>query len=195
MRASSPRTLLYSVFAALFALGAVSQPAMAQAAQKPTKEQKQEIAKFQQLQMENQKIRIQLGQIEQKAIAGDKKLQAERQQFSQHVVKAMQTIGYDPVGDSKKLAQIRQNVASGKLSQQERAAQIRKFQSIRIHLMQGQMAVIQQDKSLQQENRKLNEATIAAMKKQDPHTDALLKRLKQINEQLRRMVQAAQNHK
>ena len=194
MRASRSRTLLYPLFAALLALGAVSQPALAQPDQKATKAQKQVAAEFQQLQLENQKIRMQLGEIEQKAIAGDKKLQAERQQFSQHLMKAMQMIGYDPEGDSKQLDQIRQNIASGKLSQEERAAQIQKFQAIRARLMQGQMAVMQ-DKTLQEQNRKLSEATLAAMKKQDPRTDALLKRLKQINQQMRRLIEAAQPHK
>jgi hypothetical protein len=195
MRASRSRTLLYPVFAALLAFGAVSQQALAQPDQKPTKEQEQAAAKFQQLQIEDQKVRIQLGQIEQKAIAGDKKLQTERQQFSQHLMQAMQTIGYDPEGDSKQLDQIKQSIDSGKLSQQERAAQIQKFQAIRARLMQGQMTVMQEDKTLQEENRKLNETTIAAMKKQDPHTDALLKRLKEINQQLQRMYEAAQPHK
>jgi hypothetical protein len=195
MCASISRTLLYPVFAALLALVAVSQPALAQTDQKPTKAQEQAAAKFQQLQIEDQKVRMQLGQIEQKAIAGDKKLQAQRQQFEQHLMQAMQTIGYDPEGDSKQLDQIKQDIDSGKLSDEEKSAEIQKFQSIRAHLMQGQMAVMQEDKSLQEENHKLSEATIAAMKKQDPHTDALLKRLKQINQELQRLYEAAQPHK
>lgn len=195
MQSFRPHTLLYPVFAVLLAIGAVSQPALARSDHKATTAQEQAPNKVQKLRIERRDTIMRLGKIERKTIMGDKKLQAQRQRFSKHVIKAMKKIGYDPEGDNKKLVEIRKNIVSGKLSKEERTAQIRKFRSIRVRLIKGQMTVMRQDKGLQKENRKLNQATIAAMKKQDPHTDTLLKHLKQINQQLRRLYQAAQSHK
>lgn len=186
------RTLSYSLVAALLiAIGAISQPALAQSAQPASKADQQTAAKVQQLRAEAQKIGTQLNEIERKAITNDKSLQAERERFANHLMKAMQTIGYHPKADTKKLAEIKKKVLSGKLSNQERETEIRKFQAIRANLFKGQMAAMQ-DKGLRQERKKLGEDTMVAMKKQDPHTEALLKRFGQVNQELRRIILDAQ---
>lgn len=192
MQQFNSRTLSYSLVAALLiAIGSVSQPVLAQSAQSAAKPDNQAAAKVQQLRAEARKIGMQLNDIEHKAIANDKALQAERQRFSEHLIKAMQTIGYHPKADTKKLAAIKQKVLSGKLSKQERDTEIRKFQAIRANLFKGQMAAMQ-DKGLRQERKKLGDDTMLSMKKQDPHTGALLKRFGQINQQLRSIILDAQ---
>ena len=192
MQQFNSRTLSYLFVAALvIAIGAVSQPALAQSAQPSAKAENQAAAKVQQLRAEAQKIGMQLNEIESKAIASDKALQAEREHFAKHLMKAMQTIGYHPKADTKQLAEIKKKVLSGKLSKQEREKQIRKFQAIRANLFKGQMAAMQ-DKGLRQERQKLGQDMMVAMKKQDPHTEALLKQFAQINKQLQRMFMDAQ---
>lgn len=184
MYAFTPRTLLYPAFALLIAVGAASQPALAQPPATP-----------QSLQQEARKISMQLGQIERKAVAGDAKLQAEGKHFSEHMIKAMQMIGYTPKADGKKMAAIQKALSGGNLSKQERAAKIKEFQSLRARMMEAQRGVMQ-DKSLQKERRKLSQDTMLAMKKQDPRTDKLLKRLNEIGRKLSRMAQAARaSHK
>ena len=196
MQTRSFRSLLYPLCAAIFALAT---PAMAQSAGKPAAAQpsaaemqkmQAQMQKMQKMQEQMQKLGMQLAAIERKTIAGSPELQAQRQKFSAHVMKAMKTLGYDPEGDTKRLNEIKHKVLSGKLKAGEREAQIKKFRSIRMHLLQGQAAAMQ-DKGLQQESKKLNEATMLAMKKQDPHTDALIKQFNAIGAKLRGMRQAA----
>jgi len=61
-----------------------------------------------------------------------------------------------------------------------------------MRMMQAQMAVMQ-DKELLKERQKLNQDTMAAMKKLDPNTEKLMQRLNTIGKELRRMAQAAQS--
>ena len=186
MQTSSFRSLLYPLCAAIFALAT---PAMAQPAGKPAAAQPSAAA-VHKLQAQAQAIGMQLGAIERKAIAGSTKLQAQRKKFSEHMVKVMKTLGYDPEGDSKRLAEIKGKVLSGKLKADEREAQIREFRRIRMHLMQGQMAAMQ-DKGLMRESKQLNAATMLAMKKQDPHTEDLIKQFDAIRAKLRSMSQSS----
>lgn len=184
----NPRTLLCAVCAAVFALAT---PAMAaQSGQKAEAAQQAAQAEVQKIQIEMRKLGMELASIERKAIATDTQLQAKRKQFSDHVVKAMKTLGYDPEGDTKKLAEIKKKVLSGKLKQDERVAEIKKFRSIRARLMQGQMAAMQ-DKGLQKESQQLNKATMLAMKKQNPHTEDMIKRFNALGAKLRGMLHAS----
>lgn len=183
MQTRSFRTLLYPLCAAILAL---SGPAMAQAAQTAAAPQQASAAEVHKLQAEAQKLAMKLGAIEHKTIAGSKALQAQRQHFSEHMVKVMKTLGYDPEGDSKRLAGIKEKVLSGKLKVDEREAQIKQFRSIRQHLMQGQVAAMQ-DKALMKEGKALNTATMQAMKKQDPQTEKLIKRFNAISAKLRKL--------
>ena len=185
MFAFNPRTLLYPVVAALLALGTLGQPMPARAAGDQQKTP-------QALQQEAQQISGQLGEIARKAIAGDKNLQAEGQHYSEHLIKAMETIGYDPKADGKKMAAIQKELSGGNLSQEDRTAKIKEFQGLRMRMMQAQMAVMQ-DKELLKERQKLNQDTMAAMKKLDPNTEKLMQRLNTIGKELRRMAQAAQS--
>lgn len=182
MQTSSFRSLLYPLCAAIFALAT---PAMAQPAGKPAAAQPSAAA-VHQLQAKAQKIGTELGAIERKAIAGSPKLQAKRQKFSAHMLKVMKTLGYDPEGDSKRLAAIKGKVLSGKLKADEREAQIKEFRRIRMHMMQGQVAAMQ-DKGLMKESKQLNAATMLAMKKQDPHTEDLIKQFNAIRAKLRHL--------
>jgi hypothetical protein len=188
MHAFKPRTLLYPVFAAMVALGVLGQPTQARAADVHGKSP-------QALQQEARQIGAQLSAIARKTIAGNKKLQAEGQHYSEHMIKAMQTIGYTPKADGKKMAAIQKALNSGNLSQDERKAKIKEFQGLRMRMVQAQMGVMQ-DKSLRKERLKLNQDTMLAMKKQDPRAEKLMKRLNEIGKQLRRMARAAQtSHK
>ena len=187
----NPRTLLCAACAAVFALAT---PAMAQPGQKAAAAQQATQAKVQQIQTEMQKLGMQLAAIERKAIATDTHLQAKRDHFSAHMVKVMKTLGYDPEGDSKQLAEIKHKVLGGKLKQDERVAQIKKFRSIRAHLMQGQMAAMQ-DKSLLKESQQLNEATMVAMKKQDPQAEAMMKRFDALGTKLRSLLRSSRAQK
>lgn len=183
MQTRSFRTLLYPLCAAILAMAS---PAVAQAAQTAAAAQQQASVEVHKLQAEAQKLAMQLGAIERKTIAGSKELQAKRRKFSEHMIKVMKTLGYDPEGDSKRLAGIKQEVLSGKLKADERAAQIQEFRRIRSHLMQGQVAAMQ-DKGLMKEGKALNTATMQAMKKQDPQTETLIKRFNAISAKLRHM--------
>lgn len=189
MQARPTRTLLYPLCAAILALAS---PAMAQPAHKPAAAQPS-AAEMHKMQAKMQQLGTQLSAIERKAIANSPKLQAQRRHFSAHVLKVMKTLGYDPAGDSKKLAAIKRKVLSGKLKASERQAQIKKFRSIRMHMLRGQVAAMQ-DKGLQKENKQLNEATMLAMKKQDPHTEDLIKQFNALSAKFRRMRQASMAH-
>lgn len=194
MQAFNSRTLLYSAFAVLIAIGATSAPALAAPAT-PAKVEKKAEASPQAMVSELQKIGAQLSQIERKAIAASPKLQAKRHHFSEHMVKVEKTLGYTPGADINKLVAIKKKILSGKLNKAEREAEIRKFTSIRQDLMKGQMAAMQ-DKSLSKESKALNEATMVAMRKTDPHTDDLIKQFNAIRSKLQTMMaQRSKAHK
>lgn len=184
MQGFRPRTLLHAACAALVVAAAAGYPAPVRAAGAQAQSP-------QALQEEAQKVSMQLGEIARKAIAGDKKLQAEGQAYSQHMIEAMKTIGYTPVADGKRMTELGKEINSGKLSQEERAAKIQEFQGLRIRMMQAQAAVMQ-DKALSKERMKLNQDTVAAMKKVDPNTEALMQRMKQISQQLQGMYRQSQ---
>lgn len=183
MHAFKSRTLIYSMFMALAALGVMGQPTHARAA---GAEQKSPQA----LQQEARQISSQLGKIARKTISSDPDLQAEGKHFSEHMIKAMQTIGYSPKADGKKMAALQKALRSGNLSKEDRQAKIKEFQGLRMHMMKAQAAVMQ-NKSLRQERQKLSQDTMTAMKKQDPRTAKLLKRLNEIGRQLRSRSQAS----
>lgn len=187
MQTRSFRTLLLCAALCVLASPALAQPAQNPAAAQPS------FAGVQKLQAQAKKLAMQLGTIERKAIAGSPKLQAKRRAFSAHMLKVMKTLGYDPEGDSKRLSEIKGKVLGGTLKADEREAQIKEFRRVRMHLMQGQVAAMQ-DKSLVQESKNLNAAMLLAMKKQDPHTDALIKQFDAISTKLRQMSQAAMAH-
>jgi hypothetical protein len=65
------------------------------------------------------------------------------------------------------------------------------LQSLRTRMMEAQRGVMQ-DQSLPKERRQLSQDTMLAMKKQDPRTDKLIKRLNDIDRQLGSMARAAQ---
>lgn len=185
------RSLLCAACAAIFAMAT---PAMAQPGQNASATQQASQAEVQKIQTEMRKLGTELAAIERKVVTTDTQLQAKRKHFSAHIVKAMNTLGYDPEGDSKRLAEIKKKVLSGKLNQDEREAQIKKFRSIRENLIRGQMAAMQ-DKSLQKERQQLNEATMLAMKKENPHTGDMIKRFNALGARLRHIMQAARAKK
>lgn len=180
------RSLLYPLFAVLFVIGVVSTPAFAAPNKAATAEKKTQ-ASPQDLELELRKIGMQLNQIQHKAIASNPKLQAKRHHFSKHMVMVEKKLGYTPGTDTKQLMDIKKSILTGKLKKDEREAKIKKFLSVREHLMKGQEAAMK-DQALDKEGKMLRESTLVAMRSTDPRTDNLIKRYNTILLQLRGMM-------
>lgn len=190
MQPLNSRTLIHAALVALISLGAVSTPALAGPADKPAANAEAKDSSPMGLQIEARRIATELNKIEKKTIASNKSLQAKRKQFAEHVTQAMEKTGYNPKDDTKQLVALRDSIMGGKLSKDERAKKIQEFQTIRARLATHERKALQ-SKALREESRKLGQAMMMAMKKQDPKTDKLLQRLSEINQKLQAMRQAA----
>lgn len=190
MQRLTPRTLIHTALAVVISVGVMSAPALAQSDKPAASMGKGADSSPVGLQIEARKISMQLNKIEKEAIASNKNLQKRRQQFADHVTQAMEKDGYNPKDDTKQLVALRETITSGKLSKDDRAKKIQEFQTIRARLAKHERKVLQ-SKALREESRKLGQATMMAMKKQDPKTDHLLQRLTEINQKLQAMRQAA----
>lgn len=189
MQSLKPRTLIHSLFAAVLCVGAISAPALAQPNQMPMEKAGKAAPSPQKLQAEARSLSKRLGDIERKTIAGDAELQAQQQRFSEHLMAFMQKKGYTPEADRKQLISIRGKLLGGQLKKDERTAQMKQFQTIRARLQKAQTEAMK-DKALRQEGQKIRQATMVAMKKHDPQTEALMQRLGKIRQELMSLYQA-----
>lgn len=185
------RTLIYTALTAFVCVGAMGTPAQAQPNGAAANTGEKSSIFPQQLQREARQLIMQLNEIKQKAIAGDKRLQAQRRQLAERVMKLMHEKGFKPEEERKQLVALKKSIQSGTLDKDVRAEKVKEFQTIRAQLVSQQREAIQ-DESLRQERQALNEATTVAMKKQDPKTEELLNRLAEINQKLQKLRQTSQ---
>jgi hypothetical protein len=141
----------------------------------------------QQLHLEARNISMQLGKIRRQTLSENDGLQKQAASFSSRMTKEMQKNGHKPMQDRKQLMAIIEKVRGGQVKKSERGALMQRFGKIRGDLQKAQMEALQKNKSLRQEQKKLSDALLIAMKKQHPETNGLLARLQQIQQQFQAM--------
>lgn len=113
--------------------------------------------------------------IQQKAVKNTPQLAAEIKQFQNEVNTSMRAHGYDVVKGRQRVQAMASKFKSGKkMSKAERMSTMKAFQAERQRLMKARAAAMK-DPKIRKDGKALQAHMIAAMKKQDSHTGALMK--------------------
>jgi hypothetical protein len=191
MPSTTIRTLIYSAFAAILCITAVSLPALAESDGAQKADAGQTAATPDQLLAEGRKIATQLNNIEQEALKNNADLRAKGKHLAEHMSKVLKSMGYFPEADRLELVSLKKSIESGKLSNEERQAKIQEFRGVKARMIKGRQEAMQ-DKDLQKETQEFSLAVMQAMQKQDPHTKDMLQRLAVIRMQLRKLASQQQ---
>lgn len=153
----------------------------AEAAEEPTQKEKR-----QELVQQYQKTVKKLQQIRDEAVTENPSLQEQSRTYEDRIEQAIKDSGYDLEAGREKLKEMGGRFQDEDLSQEEREALAAEFQAERQKLQQAQQQASQQEEVVAA-YRKLQENVITAMKEQDPQTEALMQRLRDLRQQLQAM--------
>lgn len=174
--------LTVALTAPTLALAQQDQSGEAPASPQATQQQQQAQKLVQQYRKAAQKLQ----QIRQETLAANPELETQRKEFESQVQSAMDETGYDVDAGQQKLQKLGEKFQNEDLSKEERQELATKFQSERRKMQQAQQQVLQQE-DIRAAGEKLQQDTLAAMKEQDPQTEALLKRMEKLRSELQGM--------
>lgn len=170
------------VVALLMSAPAFSQEAPADAAQpsiKPQAGQQGQSSPRQQIRA----IQNKLTQIEQAALEANPELKEKRKELESMVQENMEEEGHNPEKDVERLKEIQKKAQSGDMDEEERKALSKEFQEKRQSLAGAQQKAMQ-DEEIQKAQEELNEQTLEAMKEEDPETEELISKMRQLSAQM-----------
>ncbi len=117
----------------------------------------------------------QLHEIQQKTIKNSPELASEMKKYESKVSQAMEAHGYDPEKGGEHMQTLMAKLKSDKkLGKDERKETIQSLQAERQKMMKARTAAMK-DPEVKKDGKALQKDMIAAMKKQDSHTEQLLK--------------------
>lgn len=125
----------------------------------------------------------QLKQIHDKAVQNNPQLAKEQQQFQNQVKSAIKDQGYDINDGQQRMQSMAKKLQSGDLSDKQRKQVMQKFQAERQKMVKARNAALQKPE-VQKAGQKLENDTIAAMKKQNPKTPQLISEMKNVRGKL-----------
>lgn len=134
----------------------------------------------------------QLKQIHDKTIKNNPQLAKEQDQFQETVQEAIKEQGYDVEAGQQRMQKMAKKLQSGDLSDQQRKQVMQKFQSERQKMVKARNAAMSQPE-VQKQGEKLQQDTIAAMKKQNPKTTQLISEMKDVRGKLQQQQGGAQS--
>ena len=185
------RTLL--AFTAVAALGTFTplhaeppvEPQGAAAAQgEPTQAAKQLLDEYMELQSR-------LGMIQEKAVKAHPELQKQNQALEELMMAKMtSSIGKNAQDELVEIGKLEQKLRSKDTPESERKTLMVEYQDKAKAFHAAQLEVLQ-DPDVKKAQTTLMDATLAAMKEQDPQTEQLVEQLQQKQEQMRQMMESA----
>lgn len=125
----------------------------------------------------------QLKAIHDKAVKNNPDLVKQQKQFQEQVRSAIKDQGYDLDAGQDRMQALVKKLQSKDLSDDQRKEVMQKFQTERQKLTKAQNAALAEPE-IKQAGEKLQNDTIAAMKKEDPKTDQLISDMKSKRDQL-----------
>ncbi|AWN14702.1 hypothetical protein [Salinisphaera sp. LB1] len=134
----------------------------------------------------------QLKQIHDKTIKNNPQLAKEQQQFQQQVKGAIKKQGYDIKSGQKRMQSMAKKLQSGKLNDKQRKQVMQNFQNERQKMVKARNAALSQP-AIKKSGQKLENDTIAAMKKQNPKTPQLISEMKSVRGKLQQQQQQQQS--
>lgn len=140
--------------------------------------------KAQQLMQQYRQKASKLQQIHQQTIKDNPELASQQEQFEKQVRQAVENEGYNVDKGQQRVQEMAQKLQSGDLSDSERKAVMKDFQAERQQMMQARNAAMKKPE-IQSAGKKLQNDTLAAMKKEDGDTQDLLDDMDSLRSKLR----------
>jgi cysteinyl-tRNA synthetase len=170
---------------ALAALTFAAVPGIATAQDGASADQQQ----AQKLMQEYRQKATKLQEIHEETIQSNPELKQQQKEFEKGVRSAVDDQGYDVEKGQERVKEMAQKLQSGDLSDSERKALMKDFQAERRQMTQARDAALQKPE-IKSAGEKLQQDTLAAMKKQDGQTDKLLKEMDKLRGELRSQMPA-----
>jgi hypothetical protein len=171
------------------ALAAMALPVYAESAPSGglTPDQMQEIQKLQQ---EMQAVGQQLDAIQQATLEAKPELQEQQEQYRTMLIEAMQEQGADPEPLLDRMGEIQEQLRDEELDKEKRQQLINIYREKDMRLQQARQGAMQ-DEKVRKAAEELSQATLAAMREQDPKTEGLLREVEQLRQQMQELMAAA----
>lgn len=135
-----------------------------------------------------QKKSRKLQKIHKKTLQNNPELKQQQEAYRDMVQAAIEDQGYDMSSGREKLQKLSKKLQAGDLPKSKRKELMQKFQSQRRQMSQARRKAMQQPE-IQKAREDLKQATLAAMKEQNPKTDELISSLRNIQGKLRHSMQ------
>jgi hypothetical protein len=173
--------LFFAVQLIAFALSAHAEPAKSPSL---TPEQMQEL---QELQQKMHAVGQQLNEIRQKTLEAEPKLQKQQDEYRALLFKTMKGQGNDPDLALARMREIEEQVQDQDLAEDKRKQLIMEYQEKDAQLQQAGHDAIQ-DKGVHKAAEKLSQATIIAMREQNPKTGELLQEMEKVRKEMQQIL-------
>jgi uncharacterized coiled-coil DUF342 family protein len=164
-----------------FALSVHAEPAESPSL---TPEQMQEL---QELQQKMHAVGQQLNEIRQKTLEAKPELQKQQDEYRSLLFKTMKGQGSDPDPTLARMREIEEQVQDQGLAEDKRKQLIMEYQEKDAQLQQAGHDAIQ-DEGVHKAAEKLSQATIAAMREQNPKTEELLQEMEQVRKEMQQIL-------
>jgi uncharacterized coiled-coil DUF342 family protein len=164
-----------------FALSVHAEPAESPSL---TPEQMQEL---QELQQKMHAVGQQLNEIRQKTLEAKPELQKQQDEYRSLLFKTMKGQGSDPDPTLARMREIEEQVQDQELAEDKRKQLIMEYQEKDAQLQQAGHDAIQ-DEGVHKAAEKLSQATIAAMREQNPKTEELLQEMEQVRKEMQQIL-------
>jgi len=143
-----------------------------------------------QLHGEYVELQKRLGTIQEKAVKAHPELQKQQQALEELMMAKMNSSGANPKDEMAALNKLEQKLRSKDTPDSERQTLMAEYQERAKTFRTAQHQALQ-DPEVQKAQSALMDATLAAMKQQDPQTDQLMQQLQQKQEQMKQMMESA----
>lgn len=146
-------------------------------------------AEMQPLIKEYRQVSSELQGIREKAVAENPDITEQQETFRSRVVSEMKSEGYDVEAKRDSIKEMGTELRGEDVADERRKELIGKLRAEQQEMRQAQQKVMQKPE-IQAKAEELNDATLEAMREQNPKTDDLLARMKELRGELQAMAPA-----
>lgn len=146
-------------------------------------------AEMQPLIKEYRQVSSELQGIREKAVAENPDITEQQETFRNRVVSEMKSEGYDVEAKRDSIKEMGTELRDEDVADERRKELIGKLRAEQQEMRQAQQKVMQKPE-IQAKAEELNDATLEAMREQNPKTDDLLARMKELRGELQAMAPA-----
>jgi hypothetical protein len=186
--AATPRTLLALAALAVSAAVQAAPPPAGAPAPAPGKGGSMEAA--QQIHTEYMSLQQRLAQIQQKTMQAHPELQKQEKAFTDLMLSKMSTGGTSAKDEMDSLQKLEEKLSNKDTPADERKKLMSEYEQKATAFRTAQMQALK-DPEVQKARETLMNATVAAMKKEDPQTEQIMQQIEQKQEQLKKIMESS----